>query len=114
VVFAEDASRLHTGNASRVMAALRNLATGKLRMRGAGSIAKISRAIRDAPEHAVWIGASPAARSSRELVAALLVSEEGLAVYCVLRTSVVLAGFRAWPGMPGGNGLSWYGEAQVA
>mgnify|MGYP001048007096 CR=1 FL=1 len=55
VVFAEDASTVHTGNAPRAMAALRNLAIGRLRLLGAGNIAKTTRAIRDAPEHAVWI-----------------------------------------------------------
>ncbi|MET7694373.1 ISAs1 family transposase [Streptomyces sp. NPDC005483] len=55
VVFAEDASTVHTGSAPRVMAALRNLAIGRLRLLGADNIAKTTRAIRDAPEHAVWI-----------------------------------------------------------
>ncbi|MFD1277527.1 transposase [Streptomyces kaempferi] len=35
VVFAEDASTVHTGNAPRAMAALRNLAVGRLRLLGA-------------------------------------------------------------------------------
>nr|WSZ18910.1 transposase [Streptomyces canus] len=55
VVFAEDASTVHTGNAPRTMAALRNLAIGRLRLLGADNIAKTTRAIRDAPEHAFWI-----------------------------------------------------------
>ncbi|MFI0724653.1 ISAs1 family transposase, partial [Streptomyces sp. NPDC021224] len=55
VVFAEDASTVHTGNALRAMASLRNLAIGRLRLLGADNIAKTTRAIRDAPEHAVWI-----------------------------------------------------------
>ncbi|MEE1941945.1 ISAs1 family transposase [Streptomyces sp. TRM 70361] len=55
VVFAEDASTVHTGSAPRAMAALRNLAIGRLRLLGADNIAKATRAIRDAPEHAVWI-----------------------------------------------------------
>ncbi|MFJ5220967.1 ISAs1 family transposase [Streptomyces sp. NPDC088354] len=55
VVFAEDASTVHTGSAPRAMAALRNLAIGRLRLLGADNIAKTTRAIRDAPEHALWI-----------------------------------------------------------
>ncbi|WP_258037245.1 MULTISPECIES: ISAs1 family transposase [unclassified Streptomyces] len=55
VVFAEDASTVHTGSAPRAMAALRNLAIGRLRLLGADNIAKTTRAIRDAPEHAIWI-----------------------------------------------------------
>jgi predicted transposase YbfD/YdcC len=55
VVFAEDASTVHTGSAPRAMAALRNLAIGRLRLLGADNIAKTTRAIRDAPEHAAWI-----------------------------------------------------------
>ena len=55
VVFAEDASTVHTGSAPRVMAALRNLAIGRLRLLGTDNIAKATRAIRDAPEHALWI-----------------------------------------------------------
>ncbi|TRO55367.1 ISAs1 family transposase, partial [Streptomyces sp. IB201691-2A2] len=55
VVFAEDASTVHTGNAPRAMAALRNLAIGRLRLLGADNIAKTTRAIRDTPEHALWI-----------------------------------------------------------
>lgn len=55
VVFAEDASTVHTGSAPRTMAALRNLAIGRLRLMGADNIAKTTRAIRDAPEHALWI-----------------------------------------------------------
>jgi len=55
VVFAEDASTVHSGNAPRAMAALRNLAIGRLRLLGADNIAKTTRAIRDAPEHALWI-----------------------------------------------------------
>ncbi|GGS26637.1 hypothetical protein GCM10010269_76570 [Streptomyces humidus] len=54
VVFAEDASTVHTGSAPRAMAALRNLAIGRLRLLGADNIAKTTRAIRDAPEHALW------------------------------------------------------------
>jgi hypothetical protein len=37
------------------MAALRNLAIGRLRLLGADDVAKTTRAIRDAPEHALWI-----------------------------------------------------------
>lgn len=55
VVFAEDASTVHTGSAPRAMAALRNLAIGRLRLLGADNIAKTTRAIRNAPEHATWI-----------------------------------------------------------
>jgi hypothetical protein len=55
VVFAEDASTVHTGSAPRVMAALRNLAIGRLRLPGTDNIAKTTRATRDAPEHALWI-----------------------------------------------------------
>ncbi|MFF2522827.1 hypothetical protein [Streptomyces liangshanensis] len=55
MVFAEDASTVHTGNAPRAMAALRNLAIDRLRLLGADNIAKTTRAIRDAPEHSVWI-----------------------------------------------------------
>ncbi|MFH9967860.1 hypothetical protein ACH4PR_42015 [Streptomyces mirabilis] len=47
--------RQHTGSARRAMAALRNLAIGRLRLLGADNIAKTTRAIRDVPEHAVWI-----------------------------------------------------------
>ena len=46
VVFAEDASTVHTGNAPRAMTALRNLAIGRLRLLGADNIAKTTRAIR--------------------------------------------------------------------
>jgi hypothetical protein len=55
VVFAEGASAVHAGSAPRAMAALRNLATGRLRLVGADDVAKTTRAIRDAPEHALWI-----------------------------------------------------------
>nr|WSY50507.1 hypothetical protein OG999_10475 [Streptomyces sp. NBC_00886] len=55
VVFAEDASTVHTGSAPRAMAALGNLAIGRLPLLGADNIAKTTRAIRDAPEHTVWI-----------------------------------------------------------
>jgi predicted transposase YbfD/YdcC len=55
VVFAEDASTVHTGSAPRVVAALRSLAIGRLRLLGTDNIAKTTRAIRDAPEHALWI-----------------------------------------------------------
>jgi hypothetical protein len=71
VVFAEDASTVHTGNAPRAMAALRNLAIGRLRLLGANNIAKTTRVIRDAPEHAVWILGITDTRSYRELEAAL-------------------------------------------
>jgi predicted transposase YbfD/YdcC len=53
--FAEDASTVHTGNAPRAMAALRNLAIGALRLLGADNIAKTTRAIRDDPERAARI-----------------------------------------------------------
>ncbi|WP_329295509.1 hypothetical protein [Streptomyces sp. NBC_01455] len=49
--FAEDASTVHTGSAPRAMAALRNLAIGRLQLLGADNIAKTIRAIRDA----LWI-----------------------------------------------------------
>lgn len=55
VVFAEDASTVHTGSAPRAMASLRNLAIGRLRLLGADNIAKTTRAIRNAPEHALRI-----------------------------------------------------------
>ncbi|WP_329367535.1 hypothetical protein OG896_20800 [Streptomyces sp. NBC_00669] len=51
----KDTSTVHTGNAPRAMAALRNLAIGRLRLPGADNIAKTTRVIRDAPEHARWI-----------------------------------------------------------
>ncbi|MER6134465.1 hypothetical protein [Streptomyces sp. NPDC001815] len=54
-VFVEDASTVHTGTAPRAMAALRNLAIGRLRLLGADNIAKTTRAIRDAPQHATWV-----------------------------------------------------------
>ncbi|WP_181804110.1 hypothetical protein [Streptomyces shenzhenensis] len=40
---------------TRAMVALRKLAIGRLRLLGADNIAKTTRAIRDAPEHAVWL-----------------------------------------------------------
>jgi hypothetical protein len=55
VVAAEDAPSVHTGNAPRAMAALPNLATGRPRPPGADNIPKTTRAIRDTPEHALWI-----------------------------------------------------------
>ncbi|MET8031770.1 hypothetical protein [Streptomyces sp. NPDC005345] len=55
VVFAEDASSAHTGNAPRAIAALRNLAIGRLRLLAADNIAKTTPVIRDASEHDVWI-----------------------------------------------------------
>ncbi|MFJ2632287.1 ISAs1 family transposase [Streptomyces sp. NPDC087422] len=55
MTFAEDASTVHTGSAPRAMASLRNLAIGRLRLLGADNIAKTTRAIRNAPEHALWI-----------------------------------------------------------
>ncbi|MFD4880236.1 hypothetical protein ACFWOB_43690 [Streptomyces sp. NPDC058420] len=54
MVFAEDASTVHTDNAPRAMAAPGNLAIGRLRLPGADNNAKTTRAIRDAPEHAAW------------------------------------------------------------
>lgn len=54
-MFAEDASTVHTGSAPRVMAAFRNPAIGRLRPLGADTVAKTTRAIRDPPEHALWI-----------------------------------------------------------
>jgi hypothetical protein len=39
VTFAEDASQVHTGTAPQVMACLRNVAVGILRLRGDGNIA---------------------------------------------------------------------------
>ena len=53
--FDEDASTVHTGNAPRTMAALRNLAIGALKALGATNIAKTTRAIRDQPERALPI-----------------------------------------------------------
>lgn len=44
VVFAEDASTVHTGSAPRAMASSRNLAIGRLRLLGADNIAKTTRA----------------------------------------------------------------------
>lgn len=70
-MFAEDASTVHTGSAPRAMAALRNLAAGRLRLPGADNIAKTTRAIRAAPNTPSGSGASPTARSYRELEAAL-------------------------------------------
>ncbi|MFE5687008.1 ISAs1 family transposase [Streptomyces sp. NPDC056512] len=55
VVVTEDASTVHTGNAPRTMATLRNLAIGRLRLLGADNIAKTTRAIRDAPDHTLSI-----------------------------------------------------------
>ncbi|WP_371666613.1 hypothetical protein OG985_46335 [Streptomyces sp. NBC_00289] len=55
MVFAKDASTVHTGSAPRAMAALRNLALGRLRPLEADNIAKTTPAIRDTPEHAIWI-----------------------------------------------------------
>ncbi|MEU8700695.1 hypothetical protein AB0C61_24095 [Streptomyces sp. NPDC048680] len=46
---------VHTSSAPGAMAALRNLAIGRLRILGADNIAKVTRTIRDAPECAVWI-----------------------------------------------------------
>ena len=54
-VFAEDASTVHTGSAPRAMAALRNLVPQQVAAAGSGQHRKTTRAIRDAPEHAVWI-----------------------------------------------------------
>ncbi|MFI8294227.1 hypothetical protein ACIGBL_34525 [Streptomyces sp. NPDC085614] len=54
-MFAEAPSTAHTGSAPRAMAALRNPAIGRLRLLGADNIAKTTRAIRDASEHAIWI-----------------------------------------------------------
>ncbi|MEV4076120.1 ISAs1 family transposase, partial [Nonomuraea fuscirosea] len=49
VTYAEDHSRVRTGNAPRAMASLRNLAIGALRLTGAGNIAQAIRHIsRDA------------------------------------------------------------------
>ncbi|WP_371666700.1 hypothetical protein OG985_45510 [Streptomyces sp. NBC_00289] len=47
MVFAKDASTVHTGSAPRAMAALRNLAIGRLRPLEADHIAKTTQAIRD-------------------------------------------------------------------
>ena len=55
VTFAEDASTVHTGNAPRAMATLRNLAIGVLKILGADNIAKTTRAIRDEPQRALPI-----------------------------------------------------------
>ena len=53
--FTEDASTVHTGNAPRAMATLRNLTIGALKAHGATNIAKTTRAIRDQPERALPI-----------------------------------------------------------
>ncbi|MFK0156084.1 hypothetical protein ACIQVK_28935 [Streptomyces sp. NPDC090493] len=53
---AEDASTVHTGSAPLAMAAPRTpLAIRRLRLLGADNIAKTTWAVRDAPEHALWI-----------------------------------------------------------
>lgn len=52
-MFAEDASAVHTGNTPRAMAALGNLAIGRLRLLGTDNIAKATRAIRDTSEDTV-------------------------------------------------------------
>jgi Transposase DDE domain len=50
VTFAEDASRLRTGNGPQVMACLRNLAIGVLRLHGHRNVAAaLRRKARDAP-----------------------------------------------------------------
>ncbi|MFC7588252.1 hypothetical protein ACFQYP_34570 [Nonomuraea antimicrobica] len=49
MTYAEDHSQVHTGNAPRAMATLRNLAIGALRLTGADNIAQAIRHIsRDA------------------------------------------------------------------
>ena len=78
VVFAEDASTVHTGSAPRAMAAFRILAIGRLRLLGADNIAKTTRAIRDAPEHALWIWRITDTPLLPELEAALFIAEAGL------------------------------------
>ncbi|MFJ9154245.1 ISAs1 family transposase, partial [Streptomyces sp. NPDC102270] len=55
VTFTEDASTIHTGTSSRVMATIRNLAMGTLKILGADNIAKTTRAIRHEPERALAI-----------------------------------------------------------
>lgn len=69
--FAEDASTVHTGNAPRVMATLRNLAIGALKALGATNIAKTTRAIHDQPKKPSPSWASPTSPTSTELDQAL-------------------------------------------
>jgi predicted transposase YbfD/YdcC len=55
--FAEDASQVRTGNAPRVMASLRNLAIGILRLHGARNIAAaVRRNARDATRPLALLG----------------------------------------------------------
>ena len=55
VIFAQDASTVHTATAPRAMATLRNLAIGTLKTLGADNIAKTTRAIRDEPGRALAV-----------------------------------------------------------
>ncbi|MFD5483742.1 hypothetical protein [Streptomyces hawaiiensis] len=78
MLFAEDSSTVHTGSAPpRAMAALRNLTIGRLRLLGADNIAKTARAIRDAPEHAIWIWGITDSPLLPGTEAALLCDSEG-------------------------------------
>ncbi|WP_198359610.1 ISAs1 family transposase [Streptomyces fildesensis] len=52
VTYAEDASRVRTGNAPRAMATLRNLAIGLMRQAGWGNIAAAADHYRSRPDHA--------------------------------------------------------------
>ncbi|MFJ2478586.1 hypothetical protein ACIOWI_37750 [Streptomyces sp. NPDC087659] len=67
VTFAEDASTVHAGTGARAMATRRNLAIGVLKTLGADSIAKTTRAIRDEPQRALPIWASPTIPTPTEL-----------------------------------------------
>ncbi|MFF3354712.1 hypothetical protein ACFYWN_19075 [Streptomyces sp. NPDC002917] len=51
MVFAEDASAVHTGNTPRAMAAYGTC--GRLRLLGTDNITKTTQAFRDTPEHTV-------------------------------------------------------------
>ncbi|MCZ9346780.1 ISAs1 family transposase, partial [Streptomyces sp. TRM76130] len=52
VTFAEDASKIRTGNAPRAMATLRNLAIGLMRQAGWTNIAAAADHYRSRPDHA--------------------------------------------------------------
>lgn len=71
VVFAEDASTVHTGSAPRAMAALRNLAIGRLRRWERTTSPRPPERSGTHPNTPSGSGASPTARFYRELEAAL-------------------------------------------
>ncbi|MDL5198633.1 ISAs1 family transposase [Streptomyces sp. ALI-76-A] len=71
VVFAEDASTVHTDNAPRAMAALRNLAIGRLRLLEPTTSPRPPERSGTHPNTPSGSGASPTARSYRELEVAL-------------------------------------------